>query len=66
MVNNMSVLDRIMRLVIAALIVMLYVQGKIWGWWGIALVVVGVIFIITGLIGHCPMYKVCNCPTKKN
>ncbi|MCX5751314.1 MAG: DUF2892 domain-containing protein [Candidatus Saganbacteria bacterium] len=66
MVNNMSILDRIMRVVVAVLIAGLYLQGKIFGWWGIVLVVVGVIFVITGAIGYCPMYQICKCPTKKS
>jgi hypothetical protein len=61
--KNMSNVERIVRIVIGAVIL-------IWGiavrsWWG----AIGLIPLITGLIGFCALYKVMGtcCPfTKKN
>lgn len=54
--KNMGTADRIIRLVIAALLVVLYFMDVITGTLGIVLLVVAGIFVLTSLISTCPLY----------
>lgn len=64
MINNMHIIDRIIRLVIAVLIIAFYLLGQISGTAAIILGVIAVIFIITGFIGYCPIYHMLGISTK--
>lgn len=63
--TNESTLDRIIRVILAAIIAVLYFTGVVTGTWGIVLLVVGAILLITGLVGVCPLYKLLGISTKK-
>lgn len=63
--KNMSGLDRILRIIIAAGVAVLYFIGVLSGTWAIVLGVLAVIFLITGLIGFCPLYKLFGTSTLK-
>jgi len=68
MKKNMSNTDRIIRIVIAALLVILYATGTVTGTWGIVALVVAAIFVLTSLISFCPLYAIfgiSTCPVKK-
>jgi hypothetical protein len=68
MKKNMGSIDRIIRLVIAALILVLYFTHVISGTIGIVLLVVAAVFTLTSLVSFCPLYRVlgCNtCPAEK-
>jgi O-antigen/teichoic acid export membrane protein len=54
--KNMSAADRIIRLLVAAAIGILYLAGILSGTWAIVLGIVAVIFLVTGLVGVCPLY----------
>lgn len=56
MKTNMGSLDRIARIVVAALIGILYFAGIISGTVAIVLLVVAGIFILTSFVGFCPLY----------
>jgi hypothetical protein len=56
MKKNMSNLDRILRIIIAAAVAVLYFMGILSTTWAIILGVIAVIFLLTGLIGFCPLY----------
>lgn len=56
MKKNMGGIDRILRLVVAALIIVLYFMDKLTGTLGIVLLVVAGIFIITSIFSYCPLY----------
>ena len=56
MKKNMGSVDRIIRLVFAAIIAVLYFTNAITGTLGIVLITLAVIFTITSLIGFCPLY----------
>ncbi len=51
--KNMGSADKIARLVIGALMIVLALTGTIgvWGW-------LGVIFVVTALVNFCPLYRV--------
>lgn len=48
--------DKIIRLIIAAIIGLLYFTGTISGTLGIVLLVLAGIFVLTGFISFCPLY----------
>lgn len=56
MKKNMGNTDRMVRLLIAIVIAVLYYTGTISGTLGIVLLVVAVIFVLTSLIKFCPLY----------
>lgn len=68
MKKNMGSADKIIRLIIAAVIVFLYYNGTISGTLGIVLLVFAIIFLLTSLISFCPLYSLIGlntCPVKK-
>lgn len=56
MKRNMSNLDRIIRVVLAALFAYLYFGGVVTGALGIVLLVLGVVLLITAILAFCPLY----------
>ena len=56
MKKNMGNVDRIIRVVVAALIAFLYFSNVIAGTWGIVLLVLAGIFVLTSLVSFCPLY----------
>ena len=52
----MSSADRLIRLIVAAIIGVLYFTGTITGVIGIALLILGGVFILTSLRSFCPIY----------
>lgn len=56
MKKNMGSADRIIRVIIAAILITLYFAGAVSGTVGIVLIAFSVIFILTSLIGFCPLY----------
>ncbi|HWU84163.1 MAG TPA: DUF2892 domain-containing protein [Rhodocyclaceae bacterium] len=63
MKSNVGGIDRILRIVVGAVLIGLTLAGSIgvWGW-------VGVVPLATGLIGFCPLYRVfgfSSCPLKR-
>ncbi|MBS1622716.1 MAG: DUF2892 domain-containing protein [Bacteroidetes bacterium] len=56
MKRNMGNLDRALRVVAALVIVALYFTGVISGPLGIGLLAVAVVFVLTSIIGTCPLY----------
>ena len=63
--KNESGLDRIIRVIAAIVIAVLYFTGVISGTWAIVLVILGAILLVTGLIGFCPLYKLLGISTLK-
>lgn len=57
MIKNMGNIDRIIRLIVAIIIGYLFFKGIIAGVIGTVLMVLAAIFLITSLIGFCPLYK---------
>ncbi len=68
MKKNMGNSDRIIRTILAIVFVVLYFTGTVTGTWGIILLVFAGVFILTSLIGTCPLYAIVGmntCPVKK-
>jgi len=52
----MGATDRIIRLIIAAIIVILYFTEVLTGTLGIVLLVLAGVFVLTSLVSFCPLY----------
>lgn len=68
MKKNMGTADRIIRLLVAALIAILYFTNVITGTLGIVLLVVGAVFLLTSFVSFCPLYApfgLSTCKTKE-
>lgn len=65
MKTNLSHLDRITRIILASLFAYLYFSDIAGGTLGLVLVVLGAIFLFTGVIGFCPLYRAFNFSTYK-
>lgn len=65
MKQNMGMADKIIRLVVVAVIVVLYFTGQITGTAAIILGIIAVAFLVTSLIGWCPSYVPFGISTKK-
>jgi len=58
MKKNMGIADRVIRILVAALIAVLYFTNVIAGTLGIVLLVLGAIFLLTSFVGFCPLYTI--------
>ncbi|MDH7515334.1 MAG: DUF2892 domain-containing protein [Bacteroidota bacterium] len=65
LVKNMGTLDRIIRLAIAVVIVILFFNGNLSGSLAVILGILAVIFIVTSVIGFCPLYMPFGFSTRK-
>jgi len=68
MKKNLGGADRSIRILLAAVFAYLYFSGIITGTWGLVLVILGGVFVLTSLISFCPLYAVFGvntCPTKE-
>ena len=71
MKQNVGSLDRIIRLVIAAVLALLYYLNILSGIWGNVLLVIGALLLVTAIFGFCPLYSLlrintCAVPQKGN
>ncbi|MCX8019779.1 MAG: DUF2892 domain-containing protein [Chitinophagaceae bacterium] len=65
---NMGTVDRIIRIVIAAVLAYLYFSQTVGGTLGLILLILGVVFVLTSVVGFCPLYTLVGintCPAKK-
>lgn len=68
MKKNMGPADRIIRILLAGVLAYLYFGGIVTGTFGLVLVVLGGVFLLTSLVGFCPLYApfgISTCPKKK-
>jgi hypothetical protein len=65
MKKNMGTIDKVVRIIVALIIVLLYVSNKIEGTTAIVLLVLSGIFILTSFISFCPLYYPFGISTKK-
>lgn len=56
MKRNMSNTDRIVRIVLAAVLAYLYFGGIVTGALGIVLLILAAVFLLTSIIAFCPLY----------
>lgn len=65
MKTNMGSFDRLARIIVAALIAVLYFAGVISGTVALVLLAIAGIFILTSFVGFCPLYFPFGISTKK-
>lgn len=68
MKKNMGTADKVIRILIALIIAVLYFTNVITGTLGIVLLIVAAIFLLTSLISFCPLYTIfglSTCPAKE-
>jgi len=57
MKNNIGTIDKIIRIIAAVIISMVYITGTLTGAAGFILLMVGAILLLTAVIDFCPIYK---------
>ncbi|GGC79418.1 membrane protein [Flavobacterium lutivivi] len=68
MKKNMGNADRIIRVILAIVLIYLFYSGTLTGTLGYVALVFGIVFILTSLVSFCPLYPVLGintCSTKK-
>jgi hypothetical protein len=65
MKKNMGTTDRVIRLAVVVLIAILYFTNVISGTLAIILGIVALVFLLTSLVGTCPLYMPFGISTKK-
>lgn len=65
MKKNMSNVDRVLRILIAALVVVLYLTNVISATLAIILLIAAGIFVLTSFVGFCPLYRLVGISTCK-
>ncbi|HEU5262575.1 MAG TPA: DUF2892 domain-containing protein [Gemmatimonadales bacterium] len=65
MTKNMGTADRVIRILIALAVCVLYFTGKISGTLAILLGIVAIAFLVTSLVGWCPSYVPFKLSTRK-
>jgi len=66
MKNNMGVIDRCIRFVLALVFIMLYATRAVVGTWGIILLVIAATFILTSFLGTSPLYLLFKIDTRSH
>jgi small-conductance mechanosensitive channel len=61
----MGSVDRIIRIILAAVVAVLFFTKQITGTAAIILGILAIIFILTSLVGFCPLYVPFKISTKK-
>jgi hypothetical protein len=56
MKKNMGTVDKIIRILLAIVVIVLYLNESITGVAAIILGILAIVFIVTSLIGFCPLY----------
>lgn len=64
--KNMGSTDRIIRIIIAVILAALYLMGTVTGTLGVIFLIVAVVFLVTSLLGWCPLYLPFGLSTKKS
>ena len=71
MKKNMGTADRVIRIIIAIIVITLFATEKITGTLGIVLVALAAVFVLTSFISFCPLYapfgiSTCKLKSKEN
>ena len=65
MTKNMGAADRVLRILLAVVVGILYFTGRIAGTAAIILGVIAIIFLLTSFVGNCPLYSPLKISTRK-
>jgi fatty acid desaturase len=56
MKKNLGIIDRVIRILIAVVVAVLYFKGIISGTLGIILLILAAVFVLTSFFSFCPIY----------
>ncbi len=65
MKTNESTLDRVIRVLVGLVLLVLFFTQVVAGGLGYVVLVLGVILLLTGLVGYCPLYSLLKIQTNK-
>jgi hypothetical protein len=65
MKKNMGTIDKVIRILVAVVVVVLYFTHVISGTLAIILLILSAIFVVTSLISFCPLYLPFGLSTRK-
>jgi hypothetical protein len=65
MKKNMGTVDKVIRILVAVVVVILYFTNVISGTLAIILLALSAIFVVTSIFGICPLYMPLGLSTKK-
>lgn len=65
MKKNMGAADRMIRLLLAAVFAGLYFTNTVTGTFGVILIVLAAVFVLTSLVSFCPLYPLLGINTCK-
>jgi hypothetical protein len=65
MKKNMGSADKTIRVALAALIAVLYITGVLKGTLALILLILAIVFVVTSLLGFCPLYTIFGWNTNK-
>ncbi len=65
MKKNLHSIDRVVRIVFAAVLAVLILNGTLIGFAAILLGIFAMVFLVTGIVSFCPLYKMVGFSTLK-
>jgi hypothetical protein len=65
MKKNMGTIDKVISIMVAVVVVTLYFANVISGTLGIILLALSAIFVVTSILGFCPLYILLGISTRK-
>ena len=65
MKKNMGTIDRVIRILVAVVVVILYFTNVISGTLGIILLAVAAVFVVTSIVSTCPLYMLLGLNSRK-
>jgi hypothetical protein len=65
MKKNMGTIDKVIRILVAVVVVILYFTHVISGTLAIILLAISAVFVLTSLLGFCPLYLPLSIHTNK-
>ena len=65
MKKNMGTVDRVVRLILAGAVLVLYLTGVISGTTAVILGALAVVWVVTSLLGFCPLYLPLKISTRR-
>lgn len=65
MKKNMGSADKMIRLLLVVVVLILMITGVVSGVWAVILGILAAVFLITSFVGFCPLYYPFGLSTKK-
>lgn len=66
MKKNLGSADRVIRVIIAVVIALLYFTNILTGTLGLVLLIVGIVFLLTSFVSFCPIYGILGLSSNKS